>query len=63
MGGLALESWEWFNIFLENYLLNLENVHCANKDTREFMLKDKRDLFELELKWERVHDIKGKKYA
>ena len=27
------------------------------------MLKDRRDLFEVELKWERVHDIKGKKFA
>uniref|UniRef100_A0A2N9EUY0 Rx N-terminal domain-containing protein n=1 Tax=Fagus sylvatica TaxID=28930 RepID=A0A2N9EUY0_FAGSY len=34
---------------------NLENVHCT-KDATEVMLKDKRDLSELVLKWKDGHD-------
>nr|POE61257.1 putative disease resistance rpp13-like protein 1 [Quercus suber] len=36
-------------------ILNLENVHCINKDTMAVILKDKHDLSKLELKWEHVH--------
>ncbi|XP_050283290.1 putative disease resistance protein At3g14460 [Quercus robur] len=36
-------------------ILNLENVHCINKDTMEVILKDKQDLSKLELKWEHGH--------
>ncbi|KAL4600748.1 hypothetical protein ACB092_11G221100 [Castanea dentata] len=36
-------------------ILNLENVHCINKDAMEVILKDKQDLSKLELKWEHGH--------
>nr|POF00456.1 putative disease resistance rpp13-like protein 1 [Quercus suber] len=39
-------------------LLNLENVQCIDKDTKEVILKNKQDLSELKLEWEHGHGIK-----
>ncbi|KAM3685940.1 hypothetical protein ACJW31_11G157700 [Castanea mollissima] len=42
-------------------LLNLENVHCINKDTTEVILKNKQDLSELKLEWKRGHGVEDSK--
>ncbi|XP_030969219.1 putative disease resistance protein At3g14460 [Quercus lobata] len=39
-------------------LLNLENVRCIDKDTKEVILKNKQDLSELKLEWEHGHGTK-----
>ena len=39
-------------------LLNLENVQCIDKDTKEVILENKQDLYELKLEWEHGHGTK-----